>query len=93
MGDPRCPWKYGMKCCAAAQLQWVRRAATQKCDDFTTDDVIKWLEKADAKHIALYDRGGSGRLLCEIGAASPASKRLDCRFLEDPCLCNTQTPL
>ncbi len=73
LGDPQCQVWYGWKCCkdgSAAQFDWIRRAALQ-------GDSTAWfaLRKTALEQVAVYEAGGSGRLLYEIGVTCVLSKR------------------
>ncbi len=71
LGDVVGQVEVAMRCCAAGspeQFQWLRRAAIQNRNRHAG----KILTGCVVEQLRLYDEGGSGRVVFEIGAALPA---------------------
>ncbi len=71
LGNVDCQYEYGMLCSSRdslAQFEWLRRAAMQN----HFDSICHFVMEA-VRFVALYDGGGSGRIVYEIGAASAGS--------------------
>ncbi len=81
LGDADSQFEYALNCCeefALRRMQWLRRSARQKFSHASKALLVNVLDQ-----ISLYDSGGSGRLLYEIGAADLLSP-IRCQDMTQP---------